>query len=77
MCVLSENTIRYPLQLAKEGYWKFQWGGEVSKAKIPEGHYETKLEFQEGWVGRGEIQTKQLSMGEVRIFSGTQSTVQD
>lgn len=34
----------------REGYWKFQGGGE-SKANIFNEKHELKLEFPEGWAG--------------------------
>ena len=54
-----------------EGHWKFQ-GEVVSKPKSFKGKYKPKLESPEAW-GRG-LQPKQLSVGEVWIFSGTNFT---
>ena len=46
-------------------------GRGFSKAKTFKGKYEAKLEFPEGRGGEGGTQTKNSSMGEVWIFSGT------
>ena len=51
-------------------------GGGVSRAKIFKGKYEGKLEFPEGWVRRGDFQTKNY-VGGVWTFSRTQSTLLD
>jgi len=37
------------------GYWKFQGGGGVLKAKIYKGMYEPRLEFPEGWAFKPKI----------------------
>ena len=51
-CVVPENIHTHP----KNGYWKFQGGEGVSKAKIFKGKYEAKLEIP-GGVGGSKPKT--------------------
>jgi len=47
-CVVPENYIHtHP----KEGSWKFQGAGGVSKTKFFKGKFDTKMEFPEGVGG--------------------------
>ena len=40
----------------------------VSKAQISEGRYEAKVEFPEGWWGRGGLNQKTTVGGEMDVF---------
>ena len=48
-CVVPENIHTHP----KEGYWKFQGGGGVSKAQFFKEKYGTKMELPEEVGGGG------------------------
>ena len=59
---VPENFHTHPM----EGHWKFRRGGGSQKPKFFKGRCEAKLEIP-GGVGK----TKNPSVGEVWIFSGT------
>ena len=63
-CVVPENNHTHP----KEGHWKFQGGGGISKAKIFKGKYEAELEIPEWWqVGGSNQKTFRGGMDIFRI----------
>jgi len=64
--VAPENIHTHP----KEGYWKFQEGRGVSKAKMFKGKMNQNWNFQRSGVGLG-TRTKKPSVARVWIFSGT------